>query len=303
MREALATHASHACRTLRDEGLAARAVQVFYHTGRHGNGPHRSASLGLPLTPATNATDRVVAATHALLARSWAARDAAGRPFRYKKAGVMLLDLCPADAQADLFAPVRPERQHLYAAMDALNRRFGRHEAPAVQVASAHLRAPGIAPAWATVCEASSPAYTTRLGDLPTVAVAACPRPPRCAHAVTEADPPDPMRRPSSRSTVVGFVAPVVAESQERRLDLNEVVGLTEAGRLAGRYLLSVDGFVPGALSLRAGDLAVVDRTRQPQAGDVVVVERDGILAVASEGETRAVLGVVTHFLVGARER
>lgn len=109
------------------------------------------------------------------------------------------------------------------------------------------------------------------------------------------------MRRPSSRPTVVGFVAPVVAENAEHRLDLNEAVGLTEAGRLAGRYLLAVDGFVPAALDLRAGDLAVVDRTRQPGAGDLVVVERDGVLAVASEAEREDVFGVVTHFLVGAR--
>ena len=105
-----------------------------------------------------------------------------------------------------------------------------------------------------------------------------------------------------TRSTVVGFVAPVVAESQERRLDLNEAVGLTEPGRLAGRYLLRVDGFVPGALSLRAGDLAVVDRTRRPRPGDLVVVERDGLLAVASGEEAEHAFGVVTHFLVGARE-
>ncbi|MEM6325833.1 MAG: hypothetical protein AAF791_01810 [Bacteroidota bacterium] len=108
------------------------------------------------------------------------------------------------------------------------------------------------------------------------------------------------MPRSRSRPTVVGFVAPVVAASQERRLDLNEVVGLTEAGRLAGRYLLSVDGDVPDALSLRTGDLAVVDRTRSPRAGDLVVVEREGILAVEpAEGDT--VFGVVTHFLVEAR--
>ena len=107
---------------------------------------------------------------------------------------------------------------------------------------------------------------------------------------------------PKPRPSVVGFVAPVVAESQERRLDLNEAVGLTEPGRLAGRYLLRVDGFVPDALSLRAGDLAVVDRTRRPRKGDVVVVERDGILAVASGEAAERAFGVVTHFLVEARE-
>ena len=173
MREALATHATHACRTLREEGLVARAVQVFYRTGRHGAGPHRSASLGTPLAQPTAGTAEVVAATHRLLSHSWAAADAHGRPFRYKKAGVMLLDLASSDAQTHLFQPRRPERQRLDAAVDALNRRFGRREAPAVGVASARLGPPGEAPAWRTVRERASPAYTTRFSDLPAVSFAA----------------------------------------------------------------------------------------------------------------------------------
>ncbi|OZC03379.1 hypothetical protein [Rubricoccus marinus] len=106
---------------------------------------------------------------------------------------------------------------------------------------------------------------------------------------------------PEPRSSVVGFVAPVVAESRHHRIDLNEVVGLTEAGTLAGRFLVTVEGLSPGALDLRAGDLAVVDCTRTPEAHDLVVVERDGLLAMASGAGNEEVFGVVTHFLVGAR--
>ena len=103
------------------------------------------------------------------------------------------------------------------------------------------------------------------------------------------------------RTSVVGFVAPVVAESRHHRIDLNEIVGLTEAGALAGRFLVTVEGLSPAALDLRAGDLAVVDCTRTPEARDLVVVERDGLLAMASGDCGEAVFGVVTHFLVGAR--
>lgn len=109
------------------------------------------------------------------------------------------------------------------------------------------------------------------------------------------------MRPTSSRSSVVGFVAPVVEESRHHKLDLNEVVGLTEAGSLAGRFLVTVEGIAPAALDLRAGDLAVVDCTREAASGDLVVVERDGLLAVASGARGEEVFGVVTHFLVGAR--
>lgn len=169
MREALSVHASAACATLREEGLAARAVQVFYHTGRHGPGPHRSASLGSPLARATSCTGDVVSAVRRLLDASWEAADALGRPYRYKKAGVMLLDLTASDeSQADLFVPQRPERQRLYDAMDALNRRFTAPGAPpAVAVAAARLQPPAQAPAWARRRDHLSPAYTTRLADLP----------------------------------------------------------------------------------------------------------------------------------------
>ncbi|MEM6325834.1 MAG: DUF4113 domain-containing protein, partial [Bacteroidota bacterium] len=88
-------------------------------------------------------------------------------------AGVMLLDLSPEEAQTDLFAPSRPETLRLYATMDALNRRFGRRGAPAVQIASAHLRPAGTRSAWNGLRNASSPAYTTRLDHLPTVTFAA----------------------------------------------------------------------------------------------------------------------------------
>ena len=173
MREALATHASAACRTLRDEGLAAQAVQIFYRTGKHERDAERSVSLGTPLPSPTSSTAEVVRATRQLLAHSWASRDGTGRPFRYKKAGVMLLDLCPDDAQTHLFAPRQPEQHALYAAMDALNRRFGRRGTPAVALASTHLRRSGTAARWRTTREHASPAYTTRLDSLPSVVFAA----------------------------------------------------------------------------------------------------------------------------------
>ena len=169
MREALSTHAAKACETLRREGLAARAVQVFYRTGHADQrGPHRSVALGAGLPAATAATTDVVRACHRLLRATWAARDPAGRPYRYRKAGVMLLDLAPADlAQADLFRPRAPERERLWEAADRLNHRYAPASggAPSVFVAAQGTRGAG-AP-WHLRSEHRSPAYTTRWPDLP----------------------------------------------------------------------------------------------------------------------------------------
>ncbi|MEM1055473.1 MAG: Y-family DNA polymerase [Bacteroidota bacterium] len=168
MREALATHASAACRTLRAEGLAARRLQVLYRTGRHGTGPGHSVSLGTTFETPVSSTAEIVAATRRLLERSWRSHDHGGRPLRYKKAGILLVDLCQA-SQTDLFGPGRSTETRLYRAVDVLNRRFGRREKPAVQVASTHLRLPGERPAWAGARVHCSPAYTTRWDSLPVV--------------------------------------------------------------------------------------------------------------------------------------
>ena len=68
MQEAVATHAARACEKLRAEGLAARAVQVFFHTGHaEAKGPHRSVAVAAELARATNRTPEVLAACRRLV--------------------------------------------------------------------------------------------------------------------------------------------------------------------------------------------------------------------------------------------
>ena len=99
--------------------------------------------------------------------------------FNYAKAGVMLMDLREAQAIGDQgeldlcgsdggeSAP-EPDRPALMAAMDALNRRFGRG---AVRVGST---APAIAAdsggaSWSVRQDRRTPRYTTRWEELPVV--------------------------------------------------------------------------------------------------------------------------------------
>ena len=82
--------------------------------------------------------------------------------FRYKKAGVQLMDISPKGTlQGVLFDEARPSENgdKVMAALDALNQRFGRD---AVKLASA-----GLAPRWAMRSENKTPCYTTRWDELP----------------------------------------------------------------------------------------------------------------------------------------
>ena len=170
MREAVATHAARACEKLRSEGLAARAVQVFFHTGHEdAKGPHRSASLAADLPRATNVTPEVLHLTGQLVEALWRGADHRGRPYPYRKAGILMLDLTRANpAQGHLFLPERDGADELMGALDAVNRRFGKRSVfMAAEGTGRHGTETG--QDWAMRRQMKSPAYTTRWEDLVTV--------------------------------------------------------------------------------------------------------------------------------------
>ena len=101
------------------------------------------------------------AAAHALTARLF-------RPgCRYRKAGVILLELAPATpAQGHLFLPGNPREAALMATLDRVNGRYGPgtlHYAAAAG-SMKHAREP-----WGMRQEHTSPAYTTAWSGLRTV--------------------------------------------------------------------------------------------------------------------------------------
>ena len=175
--EAVANHAARAAQKLRAEGLAAGALQVFVTTGgaRHGPGPHRHGALMAPFAHPTASPFEIVRLARRLVRACHRPATAAGVPYRYLKAGVVLTELVPrAVCQADLFVPRAAEHPALLAAMDLVQARFGRH---AVAVASqgrpAELARMDAGqegtPAWAMHRAHLSPRYTTRWDDLPRV--------------------------------------------------------------------------------------------------------------------------------------
>jgi DNA polymerase V len=155
LEEAVATYTSRAAEKLRGQGLAANRVVVFAHTNRfRPDDPQYGAERTVSLPVATADTGRLIAAANRGL-------GAVYRPgYRYKKAGIMLLDLVPAaKVQGSLFdAPDTQLSTARMRAVDALNRRFGRD--------TVTFAASGGRRAWKLKSEFLSPRFTTSWDEL-----------------------------------------------------------------------------------------------------------------------------------------
>ena len=123
MEEALATYVSRAAEKMRRQSLICANLTVFIETNpfRKQDRQYRAyQSVQLPI--ATGDTGRLVAAALKGLAGIW--REG----YRYKKTGVMLLDLVPANQiQGSLFdTPDTNASQARMRVLDTINRRYGR---------------------------------------------------------------------------------------------------------------------------------------------------------------------------------
>ncbi len=123
MEEAVASYASRAAEKMRRQDLSTANLGVFIETNpfKKQDRQYRAhQSVQLPIT--TSDTGRLVSAALAGLRRIW--REG----YRYKKAGVMLLDLVPAlQIQGSLFAAPDPSSSHArMRVLDTINRRYGR---------------------------------------------------------------------------------------------------------------------------------------------------------------------------------
>lgn len=154
LREAMARRAARATDKIRAQGLAASRLIAFAHGSRYRPNPP-SASRSARLSPPTNDPRVIVGIAGRMM-------EAMFQPGGvYTKCGVLLEDLAPeGEGQADLFAAADPKAPALLAAMDSLNTRFGRN--------TIVLAAQGCgARSFDTKRSQKSPAWTTRIGDIP----------------------------------------------------------------------------------------------------------------------------------------
>ncbi len=160
MREAVCSYAVRAAEKLRGENQYCRQVSVFLRTSPHAAGERfygNQATRLIPF-PTNDSRDIIAQAIHCLDAIWLEDR-------RYMKAGIVLGDFYHQGvAQLSLFDPFAP-RLHgeaLMATLDRINR-SGRGKI--------WFAGQGIRQDWQMKREMLSPAYTTRVSDLPRVAV------------------------------------------------------------------------------------------------------------------------------------
>ena len=157
---AVAQYAMRAGEKLRQHGLVAGRLTVFYHTSPHRPDlPAHSASASCSLSPMSSDGLELVVLARMLAERRWRGD---GR-HAYVKAGVMLDDLVAEELRPrTLFEDGDERRRRLMAAIDSINDKHGRWTVvPAIQ---------GFRRDWKARAENRSPAWTTRISEVPVVA-------------------------------------------------------------------------------------------------------------------------------------
>ena len=162
LQQAVATFAQRACEKLRARSLQANGVWVWCNTNPFKpEAPQYHPSGAMPLITPTSDTREVLRLAQRLV------RAMYRQGYRYKKAGVGLLDLTHGDhQQGDLFAQADPRSKSLMEVMDRTNARFGRG---ALGLASSAWRPRKGAlekPVWGMNQGALSGRYTTNWGEL-----------------------------------------------------------------------------------------------------------------------------------------
>ncbi len=153
---AVSGFATTAAADIRKANLVSSAISIFMETNRFSNDPQYAPSQAIELSPATNNTKHIVRAA------IQGVKEAYREGFKFKKAGVMLLDLVDADhAPRSLFDSHDPKDDKLIEAFDAIIRQQG---PGAINFGTA-----GQPSAWHSASAFRSLSFTTEWSDIPTV--------------------------------------------------------------------------------------------------------------------------------------
>ncbi|MCZ8158430.1 MAG: Y-family DNA polymerase [Rhizobiaceae bacterium] len=162
VQQAAATFAVRAAEKLRARSLQARGFWVWVNTNpfkadSRQYHPSRAGGFAVPTADTRTILHAVRSAISTMHRRG----------YRYKKAGVVLLDLTSADVcQGDLFSGVDPRSNRLMEVLDAANRRFGRGAVGFGASAWQQKNEQRQPPLWAMNQRSLSPAFTARWDQL-----------------------------------------------------------------------------------------------------------------------------------------
>lgn len=162
LHQAVATFAQRACEKLRARSLQANGVWVWFNTNPFKPDARQyHPSCAMNLIAPTSDTRVVLRLTQHLVRRMYR------QGYRYKKAGVGLLDLTHGNQhQADLFSQVDPRSKVLMDVLDRANARFGRGALGFASSAWRSCKREIERPLWAMNQTALSKRYTTRWEEL-----------------------------------------------------------------------------------------------------------------------------------------
>jgi DNA polymerase V len=156
--EALSNYAARACEKLRKQNSRAQAVHVFVQTNgfRETNRQYNNAITHTLTTP-TSDTRIIIEAAKLCLSKIYK------QGYRYKKTGIMLLDLIPTSLeQKQLFVDFdHRQSDHLMSIVDRVNKEQGSD--------TLFFGAQGVNREWKMRCGLRSPRYTTKWNELLTV--------------------------------------------------------------------------------------------------------------------------------------
>lgn len=157
--ESISTYTARAGEKLRGQRSLCGAVHVFVQTNRFREEDEQySNGITIPLVePSADNRALAGAALHGL---AMIFRDG----FKYKKAGIMLMDLQPDTQRQGLLFDAcldRTRSVHAMAALDSINQRYGRD--------TVHLGSAGLVRRWEMLSENRTPRYTTNWMELPKV--------------------------------------------------------------------------------------------------------------------------------------
>lgn len=158
--QAITAHATRAAEKLRQHGLVAGTLTVFFHTNRHrSDRPQYAGSRSTRLTPMSSDTFELVGAAKRCAIAAWPKGNT--QAYGFTKAGIMLDDLLPLEDRPRTLFDVPKGSPALMTVLDAVNTRFGKK--------TLVLGSEGMTRSWHLRANHRSPRYTTRISDLPVV--------------------------------------------------------------------------------------------------------------------------------------